>query len=431
MTPGARLKAAIEVLDTIRQTRAPADQVLKAWGREHRFAGSGDRRAIAERVFTTLRARVRLSYLMDDETGRGLIIAALAHLDHLSVDEISALFTGERAPDPLTAEEIAKVASPPADLPSHVQAGVPLFIAEAFQRAYGEDWMEEAKALIEPRAPVDMRVNALRGGVDGALRLLAHEGVEPALSPWSGWGLRLPPAAAPDVQKLRAWTSGWIEVQDEASQIAGFLANARPGETVIDYCAGGGGKTLIFAQTMKRQGRLIACDVNKKRLDVLPERLERAGAKAEIRRTSEDGAGLEDMEGKAALVFVDAPCSGSGTWRRHPEGAWRINAASIGRMADLQIAILNRAARLVRPGGRLAYATCSVLDEENGQVADAFERLHPDFTPIPISKAAADSEHLTDRAAEHFSRIAEGGRLQLTPRRTDTDGFYLALYRKN
>jgi 16S rRNA (cytosine967-C5)-methyltransferase len=431
VTPGARLQAAIEVLDLIRDSRAPADGVLKSWGREHRFAGSGDRRAIAERVYSVLRARVRLSHRMDGDDGRALVVGALHHLDGLPPDEIGVLFSGGHHPAPLTDAERELLLRPQPPAPDWVEAGAPEFIVDAFKSQFGDSWADEARALVMPRAPVDLRVNALRGGVDGALRLLATEDYTAEPTPWSARGLRMPPAAAPDVQKLRAYTGGWIEVQDEASQIAGFLADARPGETVVDYCAGGGGKTLIFAQCMKavrgHAGRLIACDVNQKRLDVIPERLDRAGAVAELRRTGSNGEGTEDLVAKADLVFVDAPCSGSGTWRRHPEGAWRLVPASVTRLAALQLEIVTRAARLVRPGGRLAYATCSVLDEENAAVADAFLAAHPDFAPLPIAQAAR-TPNLTDAARERLSQIADGHRLLLTPHRTHTDGFFLALF---
>jgi len=431
VTPGARLAAAIEVLDLIRHARAPADGVLKAWGREHRYAGSGDRRAIAERVYTTLRARIRLAHHMGAETGRALILGALSHLDGLSPDEIDALCTGGHCPEPLSAAERLALTTPPAVAPDWVEAGVPRFIAEAFQRQFGAAWRDEAKALIEPRAPVDLRVNGLCGGVDGALRLLALDKFEAQRTPWSSWGLRLPPAAASDVQTRKAYTTGWIEVQDEASQIAAFLADARPGETVIDYCAGAGGKTLAFAQTMRAKrghaGRLIACDVSEARLGALPERLARAGGVAELRAIGQTGRGMDDLAGKADLVFVDAPCSGSGVWRRHPEGAWRLDPDGISRLAALQGEILMRAARLVRQGGRLAYATCSVLDAENGAVADAFLAAHPAFAPVPISYAAA-TPNLTDAARDKLSALADGHRLQLTPHRFGADGFFLALF---
>ena len=261
--------------------------------------------------------------------------------------------------------------------------------------------------------------------------MLALDKFEAERTPWSAFGLRLPPTAASDVQTRKAYTTGWVEVQDEASQIAAFLADARPGETVIDYCAGAGGKTLAFAQTMRAKrghsGRLIACDVTHARLSALPERLARAGGVAETRAIGQQGRRMDDLAGKADLVFVDAPCSGSGVWRRHPEGAWRLEPCSVARLATLQGEILNRAARLVRPGGRLAYATCSVLGAENSAVADAFLAAHPAFSPVPIAYAAA-TPNLTDAARVKLGALADGHRLQLTPHRSGTDGFFLALF---
>jgi 16S rRNA (cytosine967-C5)-methyltransferase len=479
VTPAARLAAAIEILDTIAAEKLPADQVLKAWGREHRFAGSGDRRAIAERCYQALRARARLAWAMDASDGRALVIGSLAHHDGRSPGEIAALFSGDgHAPAPLTAAERARLSAPLGEPPLEVQAGVPAFVAEALKAQFGGDWLAEAQALVQPRAPVDLRVNALRGGVEAALNLLAHEGVEPARTPYSAWGLRLPPEFAADIQKTRAFRSGWIEVQDEASQIAAALAGARPGATVVDYCAGGGGKTLALAAGMHPSarpplggvpaeggggglqdapvsldaastlqppppraarspsprgggaGRLLALDVNRRRLDALPERLERAGAQAEVRRIGPEGQGSEDLEGQADLVFVDAPCSGSGTWRRRPEGAWRVTADDVERLAELQAAILARASALVKPGGRLVYATCSVIETENQAVAAAFAAEHADFRPVPVPEAA-ETPHLNDAARARLAAQA-GPRhtVQLTPRRTGTDGFFVALFER-
>jgi 16S rRNA (cytosine967-C5)-methyltransferase len=431
VTPAARLAAAIEVLDTIAAEKAPADQVMKAWGRARRFAGSTDRRVIAERAYQCLRARARLAWLMGAADGRALVLGALAHLDGASLPEIQALFSGEgHAPAALTEVERARLASPPSDPPPEVLAGVPGFVAEALPAQYGDDWLAEAQGLVQPRAPVDLRVNGLKGGVDKALSLLAHEGVEPERSPLSTWGLRLPPEFAADIQKSRAFRSGWIEVQDEGSQLAAFLAGAEPGWTVVDYCAGGGGKTLALAQEMRGNGRLVAMDVNPRRLDAVPERLERAGAKAELRRTGPEGQGSEDLAGQADLVLVDAPCSGSGTWRRRPEGAWRVQPDDVARLSALQAGILARAAGLVKPGGRLAYVTCSIFDAENAQVAERFAADHPGFAPRPIVAAAA-TPNLTDAARARLAELAGAGHtVQLTPRRTNTDGFFIALFER-
>lgn len=432
MTPAARLAAVIEVLDAVAAERAPADQVLKHWGRAHRFAGSGDRRAIAERTYDILRARARLAWAMGACDGRALVLGALVHLEGKDVAEIEALFCGGHAPAPLTDPERVRLITPAEPPPAEVLAGVPGFVADALRAQFGDDWFDEAQALVQPRAPVDLRVNALAGGVEGALKLLAHEGIEAVRTPLSAWGLRLPPELAADVQKTRAYTTGWIEVQDEGSQLMAFLAGARPGETVIDYCAGGGGKTLALAMEMKgRKGRLIALDVNQRRLDAIPERLSRSGASAELHLIGPEGEGTEAFVSSADLVLVDAPCTGSGTWRRRPEGAWRVGPADVARLAALQPQILARAAKLVKPGGRLAYVTCSIFAAENDAVAAGFAAAHPEFRPLPITEAAA-TPALTDAARARLAALAGAGHtVQLTPRRTDTDGFFIALFERS
>ncbi len=433
MTPPARLAAAIEILDEIARSKGPADGTIKAWGRNHRFAGSKDRKAIAEHVYMALRARGRSAWRMGAEGGRALVLGAMAERPP---EEIEALFTGEgHSPAPLNDDERTRLSSVPDAKPDWVEAGVPEWIAPYFLAQFGDDWIAEAQAAILDRAPIDLRVNALRGPVDKALNLLKHEGVEPERTPFSAWGLRLPPGFATDVHTLKAFTTGWIEVQDEASQIAAALAGAGAGMLVIDYCAGGGGKTLALAAAMRGSpppstGRVIASDMDQKRLDAMQERLVRADARVEVRRLAPNGEGMGDLEGQADLVFVDAPCSGSGTWRRHPEAAWRLTPETIIRLAALQRTILTRAARLVKPGGRLLYATCSLLDEENGAVAKAFAADHPDFTPFPVAEAAA-TPNLTDAARTRLAALAGGGHtLQLTPRRTGTDGFFAALFQR-
>jgi 16S rRNA (cytosine967-C5)-methyltransferase len=431
VTPAARLAAAIEVLDQIAASRGPADGVLKAWGRNHRFAGSKDRRAIAEAVYDALRAQALSRWAMGAEDGRALVLGLLAFAKDLPLDEVAALFSGDGyGPAALTDDERHRLTSPPTETPDWVRAGVPEWVAERFAEQFGDDWMNEAKAAILPRAPVDLRVNALCGDVDGALRLLAHEEVKPERTPISALGLRLPPAFARDVQGLKAFTTGWIEVQDEASQIAAALAGAASGMTVIDYCAGGGGKTLALAASLRREGRLIASDVNAKRLDAMRERLERAGAAVEVRELGSEGEGMDDLEAAADLVFVDAPCSGSGTWRRHPEAAWRLAPEDITRLASLQAAILPRAARLVKPGGRLLYATCSLFVEENEAVAAAFAAAHPDFAPLPIARAVR-TDALTPEGQTRLAAMAGGAHtLRLTPHTAGTDGFFVALFER-
>ncbi len=430
MTPAARLKAAAEALDRIAETRAPAESVLKAWGRENRYAGSKDRRAIADRVYKCLRARARLAWAMGAESGRALVLGSLALLDAAPLADIETLFSGEGyAPAALSRDERARLEARTGEPPAWVAAGLPAFAAEDLKATYGDAWIEEAEALMLPRAPIDLRVNAAKASVEAVIAELAVEGLIAERTPWSAWGLRLSAEPPPNVQKLAAYRGGRLEVQDEGSQIAAWLAGARPGMTVVDYCAGGGGKTLALAQAMEGRGRLVACDVDQKRLDNIRPRLARARAGAELRLLGSQGEGVEEMEGSTDLVLVDAPCSGSGTWRRRPEEASRLTLEEVERLHAVQLEVLRPAARLVKPGGRLAYVTCSLLRREDEASADAFEAAHPDFRPAPVA-AALDAPALTPAARERLGALATGHRLRLSPRSSGTDGFFVALYER-
>lgn len=417
MTPAARLAAAASVLDSIAQGRNPAEVVLKAWGQQNRFAGSKDRRAIADRVYKVLRARGRLSWIMGGrEDGRALVIGSLAALDGLSLEEIEALHSGDGyGPRPLSKQERSRIAvASEGDLPGWVAAGLPEFVVEDFKTTYGDRWTDEARELMQPRAPIDLRINPAKGGIDAVEAELREADLSPERTPWSPYGLRLASEPPPNVQALDAFKSGRIEIQDEGSQVVCALAGAGPGMTVIDYCAGGGGKTLGLAQAMQGQGRLIASDVVQKRLDNIRPRLQRAGVEADLRLLGQNGGGLEDLNGQADLVFVDAPCSGSGTWRRRPEDAWRLTPEEVQKLHALQVRILGQAAKLVKPGGRLVYVTCSMLTAENERSVDAFEAAHPGLRPVSVSAPWG----------------GEGARLRLSPASTGTDGFFFALYER-
>lgn len=435
MTPAARLKAAAEALDRIAETRAPAESVLKAWGRENRYAGSKDRRAIADRVYKCLRARARLAWAMGTDTGRALVLGSLALLDASPLSEIETLFSGDGyAPAPLSTDERRRLSAEVGQPPAWVQAGLPAFAAEDLKATYGEAWAEEAMQLLLPRAPIDLRVNGAKTTMDEVVAELAAEGLSAERTPWSGFGLRLSAEPPPNIQKLAAFREGRIEVQDEGSQVAAWLAGAAPGLTVVDYCAGGGGKTLALAQVMNGDGRLIACDVDQKRLDNIRPRLDRADVEAELRRLGDDGEGVADLEAVADLVLVDAPCSGSGTWRRRPEEASRLTPDEVERLHALQTLVLDRAARLVRPGGRFAFVTCSLLRREDEDSATAFEAAHAEFTPVPIASRLGASgfcvSGLTPAAQDRLSGLANGHFLRLSPRTAGTDGFFIALYER-
>lgn len=421
MTPAARLAAAASILDSIAQGRQPAEVVMKAWGTANRYAGSKDRRAIADRVYKVIRARARLSWIMGGrEDGRALVIGSLHALDNLSLEEIEALHSGDGyGPRPLSKQERSRITSVEGELPGWVAAGLPKFAVEDFQKVFGDDWQNQAHELMAPRAPIDLRINSLkttREDVEGELR--AAE-LSPEYTPWSELGLRLAAEPPPNIQALEGFKTGAFEIQDEGSQIICALVDAKPGTTVVDYCAGGGGKTLGLAQSMQGQGRLVASDVVNKRLENIRPRLERAGVEAELVLIGQNGGGLEDLNDAADLVLVDAPCSGSGTWRRHPEDAWRLTAEEVERLHGLQTRIMSQAAKLVKVGGRIAYVTCSMLSRENEDTAAAFEAAHPNFKPIALT------EYM-----HAVATLAKGHTLRMSPASTGTDGFFFALYER-
>ncbi|RZJ47624.1 MAG: RsmB/NOP family class I SAM-dependent RNA methyltransferase [Brevundimonas sp.] len=432
MTPAARLAAAASILDSIAQGRQPAEAVLKAWGTANRYAGSKDRRGIADRVYKVLRARGRLVWAMGGrEDGRALVIGSLSLIDGLPLDEIEALHSGEGyGPRPLSKQERSRLtAAGEGELPGWVASGLPEFVVEEFKATYGDRWAEEARELMAPRAPIDLRVNGLLATTAEVEAELREAGLAPEPTPFSAFGLRLPSEPPPNVQALEAFKSGHIEIQDEGSQIVSWLAGAAPGMTVVDYCAGGGGKTLALAQAMQAQGTLVACDVVQKRLDNIRPRLTRAGVAADLCLLGQNGGGIEDLNGQADVVFVDAPCSGSGTWRRRPEDAWRLTTDEVEKLHALQVRILAQASHLVKPGGRLVYVTCSMLSRENEASIVAFEAAHPGFKPVAVAEALSDAA-LNSEGAATLAAKADGHRLRLSPASTNTDGFFVAIYER-
>ena len=439
MTPGARLSAAIEVLADIEDRRRPAGDALKDWGLAHRFAGSGDRAAIGGLVFDTLRRRSSAAYLMGAATPRALLFGALRLERGLSLDAIVRLADGGRhAPEPPDAAEAEALAatSPARPLdgaPAHVRGDYPDWLDPYFATVFGEERAEEGAAL-SCRAPVDLRANTLKGDRDTALAALAHLHAEP--TPWSPVGLRIALSAeakSPPLHAEPAYMDGLVEIQDEGSQLAALLsganAGAKPGETVVDLCAGGGGKTLALAALMGNSGRIYATDTDIRRLAPIHARIERAGARnVEVRTPRGDAELLGDIAGTADLVLIDAPCTGVGAWRRNPDAKWRVRPGALEQRIKAQDAVLERAAALVRPGGRIAYITCSLLDEENGGRVRAFVEGHRDFAVTPGDElvnalgAKADAFRAATRATP------EG--LLMTPRRTGTDGFFVAMMRR-
>src|SRR6266700_1309612 len=380
MTPAARLSAAIELICAIDAERIPAAKALKEWGTAHRYAGSGDRAAIAGLVWDVLRRRASSAWLMDEDTPRARVLGMLKLERGMDADAIATLCDGSRfAPAPLSeAERAALTARSLADAPAHVAGDYPEWLDPYLAKVFGEDRVAEAVAMAS-RAPLDLRVNTLKSNRDKVLKALAHLHAKP--TPWSINGLRIALSADarnPGIQAEEDFIKGAVEVQDEGSQLAAQFTAAKPGEQVIDLCAGAGGKTLALAAMMQGKGRLIATDSDKRQLAPIHERLSRAGVhNADVRTPKGDTDPLADIRASADLVVIDAPCTGTGTWRRNPDAKWRMRPGALEMRLKDQAEVLDRASALVKPGGRIAYITCSVFAQENGaQVAVVLAR-HP------------------------------------------------------
>jgi 16S rRNA (cytosine967-C5)-methyltransferase len=430
MTPAARISAAIEVLGDIEARRRPATDALKDWGLSHRFAGSKDRAAIASLVYDALRRKSSAAWIMSEATPRALVLGMLKLQRGLTVEAIAALCSGDRfAPEPLSAQERERLEGANLNGASAPVAGdFPEWIEPSLTRLFGDDLIPEMQALTT-RAPLDMRVNTLKvSSREEAHDALPHLGaVETPLSPL---GLRVLPSEdgrGPTVQSEPEFIKGWIEIQDEGSQLVGLLSGVKPGEQVVDLCAGGGGKTLELAAMMENHGQLYATDSDARRLAPIHDRLARAGVRNVQVRTPRGGAdAVTDLNGKIDCVLVDAPCTGIGTWRRNPDAKWRLRPGSLEVRLKEQATVLDRAAALVRPGGRIVYITCSILPEENDDALSAFMQRHMGFKPVKSSDvlAAAGLENL-----QKIVRPTTYG-LQLTPLKTGTDGFFFSILTK-
>src|SRR5271170_44835 len=390
MTPAARLSAAIELIDTIDTQRVPAAKALKEWGTAHRYAGSGDRAAIAGLVWDVLRRRASSAWLMEDDTPRSRVL--------------------DGAPAPVAG-----------DYPEWLDG----YLTEVF----GEDRVAEATAMAS-RAPLDLRVNTLKAKREKVLGSIAHLGAVP--TPWSPIGLRIElgaDARNPGIHAEEDFIKGAIEVQDEGSQLAALLSAAKPGEQVIDLCAGAGGKTLALAAMMQGKGRLIATDHDKRQLAPIYERLSRAGVhNCDVRTPKGEGDTLGDIRGSADLVLIDAPCTGTGAWRRNPDAKWRMRPGALEIRLKDQIEVLDRAVALTKPGGRIAYITCSVLPQENGDQVRSFLARHPEFAVVPPQQTVTVLWGKAEDFAAATLQSAEG--LLMTPRRTGTDGFFVSVLRR-
>jgi 16S rRNA (cytosine967-C5)-methyltransferase len=429
MRLGGRLAAAIEVLEDISRRHRPVADALKDWGLSHRFAGGGDRAAIGNIVYDALRRKRSAGWLLGDDTPRAIGFGALLLEWGQTAQSLNDTLDGDKfAPPLLTVEELQALAGRRlADAPPAVRADIPDWCAPLFARSFGENWVEEGAALAM-RPPLDLRVNTLQSNRAKVIEELAGTGAEAArIAPN---GIRIPPIAGdgrhPNVQAEPAFQKGWFEVQDEGSQIAAVLAGAEAGMQVLDYCAGAGGKTLALSAAMDNRGQVFAHDSEKARLAPIFDRMRRSENRnvQVVAKPTE----LAPLANHMDIVLVDAPCTGSGTWRRRPDAKWRLTQRQLDARKNEQSAILEAAKTYVKPGGLLVYITCSVFDEENGDQVTAFRAHNQGFASVD-HRALWQSRF---PGHEAVARIGAAGDIALTPALTGTDGFYFcAMRRKN
>lgn len=423
MTPSARLAATLEILEQIEITPRPADSLVSGYFRARRYIGSKDRAAVSVLTYAVLRHQARLNWWLEKEglaaTPRSRLLTYLLLEEKRTAAELDGLFDGKPfAPALLSKEEKTHLGKLKGhtlhhpSMPESVAGECPDWAAASLRTRFGKNLAKELAALLEP-APLDLRINPLKITREDALKELKKSGLKVDETPFSPWGLRV--RERPSLSTIALLKNGAIEIQDEGSQLVALLLDPKPGERVVDFCAGAGGKTLALSALMKNKGRIMACDILEKRLKRSGERFRRAGLhNIETKPlSSERDPWVKRHKETFDRVLVDAPCSGTGTWRRNPDSRWRLLGPGLEALLPLQASILESASRLVKSGGRLVYATCSLLPEENEKQIERFLDNHPDFRLLP--------------ASECLDCLPKTGNfLSLSPAAHETDGFFAA-----
>ncbi len=411
-TPNAlRLADAAHALSRVLTFTYPADAVLSRYFRERHALGPLDRAFVAEAVFGVLRRKLLFDHVAPQATPRQLVLLWLTRIGGFSGREIATLCTTEESQWLNTTR-----AQPAAGLPLSVEADLPQWIVERLLEEHDEDFIRALGRALQEPAPLDLRVNTLRGNRDAVLATLEKSGIAAKPTPYSPVGIRV--NGKPSINRHPLFTGGVIEVQDEGSQLLGYLLAPRRSDLVVDFCAGAGGKTLMLGAMMNSQGRVYAFDISQKRLDRLKPRLKRSGLSNlhPLVIAHENDTKVKRLAGKIDRVLVDAPCSGLGTLRRNPDLKFRQSPQTVAELVVKQAAILKSAARLVRPGGRLVYATCSLLPAENRDIVSAFLDAHPGFRPLDCGELLRRQD----------IPLECGTQLQLWTHLHGTDGFFAA-----
>ncbi|MEL6243884.1 MAG: RsmB/NOP family class I SAM-dependent RNA methyltransferase [Pseudomonadota bacterium] len=433
MRTGGRISAAILVLEDVLTRRTPVNAAVRDWGKRARYAGSKDRAWISGLVLDALRRKNSIAHAMGQDDARALVLGALRFAWDIPLKEIEQASYDDHGPTPLTnSEREGLLLAPDPGAARHVRGDFPEWMTPLMERAFGEAAIIEAQAMAA-RAPVDVRVNTLKADPEKAGKALFSAKAIPSRLLKNGFHIPPPDPTQREasLQTIPAYSKGWVEVQDAGSQIAAAAANAQPGEQVLDLCAGGGGKTLALAAAMDGKGQVFAYDIDGRRLSALIPRLQRSGAHNVQMMHPDTPDILVPLRGEMDCVFVDAPCTGTGTWRRKPDTKWRVSERALAARQGEQADILRSAAAFVKPGGRILYATCSFLMEEDEDQVSAFLADHADFAAESAADAVAESGLLTE-AGIKIVRANEGpqGSVRLTPHRAATDGFFFALLRR-
>ena len=429
MTPAARIKATIELLGHIAKSPVPMDTTVGDYMRARRYIGARDRADIAERVYEIMRAHARLGWWLDKalapDTPRNRVLFWLLRAELKARDaDLAGLFDGGKYGPPELSPQEGDWAATFGDgalddpaMPAAVRVECPPAYEEALRARFGGDFEAEMKAMIAG-ATLDLRVNTAKASREDVEAALHKDRVHTDPTPFAAAGLRARHKAF--LAKTKAFVKGWIDIQDEGSQLVAQACAARPGMQVIDYCAGAGGKTLALADAMRNKGRIVAMDIDARRLEKARPRFKRAGVSdiIEVRPLDDERnrKWLKRQKATMDMVLADVPCTGTGTWRRNPDMRWRVYGPPLADLLAVQAEILDRAARTVKPGGRLVYATCALLAEENEGQVESFLERHPEFALVAPDAPAA---------------TLDGPYLRLTPLRHNTDGFFAAVLQRN
>lgn len=432
MKDSARIQSSIDLLARIAAGRIPMDNTIRDFMAARRFIGSKDRTAIVERVYRIVRAQAHLGWWIARgglvDTSRVRVLADLVFSEKLDTPRLELIFSGDRhAPEPLDGPEARFAAMLEGqgldhpDMPMEIRCECPDWAKQRLQDLFGADFEKQLTAMIDP-APLDLRVNTVKGSVEEAAASLSADGIRTTRTMFSPLGLRA--EGKPFMSDSRAYRSGLVEIQDEGSQLIGLVTGVTPGMRVLDFCAGGGGKTLILAAMMANKGNIVAMDNDGRRLEKGRPRYRKAGIhNVELRCLADEQnrKWLRRQKGTMDVVLVDAPCSSSGTWRRNPDLRWKWYGPTLEEIITMQSDILERVADKVKPGGRLVYATCSLFREENEMQIESFLSRHPEYRVLPLRNAWNGLKS---------SIPCEGDYLRLNPKDHKTDGFFAAILQK-